>query len=61
MLDKSERAALRKKQKLLFDTGHLSIQGGGGPPRSKVADAIRLTALVVAITAITALVTYWLS
>ena len=61
MLDPSERAALRKKQKLLFDTGHLSIQGGGASPRSKLADAIRLTALVVTITAVTALVTYWLS
>jgi hypothetical protein len=61
MLDPSERAALRKKQKLLFDTGHLSIQGGGGSPRSKMADAIRLTALVLTITAVTALVTYWLA
>ena len=61
MLDPSERAALRKKQKLLFDTGHLSIQGGGGAPRSKLADAMKLIGLIVALTTISAIVTYWLS
>ena len=61
MLDPSERAALRKRQKLLFDTGHLSIHGSGAAPRSKLADAVRLAVLVAVITGITALITYWLS
>lgn len=60
MLDPSERAALRQKQRLLFDTGHLSVRGSGRR-RSRWADVVGIAVLLIAITAITALVTYWLA
>lgn len=59
MLDPSERAALRQKQRLLFDTGHLSVRGDRR--RSRWADVAAIAVLLLAITAITALVTYWLA
>ena len=61
MLDPSERAALRKKQKLLFDTGHLSVQGQRDLKKSKIGSIVRFTMMVVGLATLTAVLTYWLA